>query len=160
MTQNKFKKEIKRYKLIISLAIGLFVIFSFLEKMMLLIKISYAYSSDQTLLDIMGVLLAITFTSYSLLFTVISYLRNSLKRSEVIGEIGKWFLFNIYIEIISVVLGAIVQIKIFHTSLFILSIAVIYTYLSLFSFILIGVLSYYMHFLFDSVRKDNLQSSP
>lgn len=147
---SSIRVKISRNRLIISAIVLLAMTFLISSRFSFLFRFSQSLSSNGVLLNIIGVVLAITFTSYALLFSVIPYIRTSLKKSDTLKGIGTWFLFTISIEIISVLLGALVQTNVIQNFTILRVISIIYSFLFILSFILIGILSSYLHRIFQS----------
>lgn len=146
--------KLKRYRVILSSIIILIIIFLSLQYFGALTEVAFKFTSNQSSLYILGVLFAVTFASYSLLFLVLPYIRKSLAKSNTVGGIGYIFIFTIYLEIFSIAFGFVIQIDGFFQSGFNLILEPIYLFLSITIFIMLGTLSYYLHLLFEDARKE------
>lgn len=143
--------KISRNRLIFSSIVLLIVVFFISSRTSYLFRFSRSLALSGVLLNIIGVVLAISFTSYTLLFAIIPYIRTSLRKSKTLKGIGTWFLFMISIEIVSVLLGAIIQTNIIPNITLLRTIYIVYSFLFVLSFILIGILTSYLHKIFQSV---------
>ena len=113
--------------------------------------VSISIISEQEVVNIIGVLLAITFASYSLLFNVIPYLRKSILESVALEYLGTLFLITIYLEMFTLGLGIIVQVRKtpIEANTFLDGIYSLFFLASLSS---IALLSYYLHLLFKHTK--------
>lgn len=142
-----------QYKDPLYLVLSLLILFIGASYSGFLHQMVVAFGTNSSALGIIGIMLAITFTNYSLLFLVLPHMsKEDAKRAEL-TSIGYIFLFTIYLEVISVMLGVLVT-RLWdgngNTTYW--QVAVLYTFSFLLSFLMIVLLSYYMFLLFERAR--------
>lgn len=145
-------KKVIRFRGALGIALLLLLAFFILHLFDYLFISANFFTTSVSLLGLLGVLLAVTFTSYSILFVAMPFIKKILLKTNAIGGIGILFLFTIYIEMFAIIIDFLVQVA---QGRFIVPVQleILDFYLATYSFLMIGLLSYYVHLVFENARK-------
>ncbi len=149
----KFRVKIKRVSGIIEITIFDFLFFLFLLHMHFYVSINLV-TFTSSFLEVIGVLLGLTFTSYAILLGIGKSIDYTIKSTKAFGVLGSMLLLITTIEIITLGTGLFILTKngispeliTISGSLFVFLSTLIISYLML--------IIYYMTLIFDLIRKE------